>query len=125
MPTNKGFTLNYKGQNGYISLYPNTTIDQVEDWDLSSCYGPIQVTLYATDWNNNQQTIIVNGTTVNDIVNCIPILSGTQSEMQAQNNAYNLLDPYIGIQSMNNAIQFTCTSSSPAINLTVQLDWEN
>ena len=123
MPTNQGFILSYKGQNGYIPLYPNTTTDQVEDWNLGNCYGPIQVTLLATNWSNNQQTVSVNGITPNDILNCVKVLSGTQVEMQAQDEAYSLLDPYVGIESLENAIRFTCTSSSPTVDLTVQIDW--
>ena len=123
MPSNQGFTLSYKGQNGYIPIYPNTTTDQVIDWDLGNYYGPIQITLLATNWSNNQQTIAVNGVTPNDILNCTKVLSGTQVEMQAQDEAYSLLDPYVGIESLENAIRFTCTSSSPTVDLTVQIDW--
>ena len=123
MPTNQGFTLSYKGQNGYIPLYPNTTVDQVEDWNLGDCYGPIQITLLASNWSNNQQTIAVNGVTSNDILNCVKVLSGTAEEMTAQDEAYSLIDPYIGIESLENGIIFTCTSSSPTVDLTVQIDW--
>lgn len=123
MPTNQGFTLSYKGQNGYIPLYPNTTTDQVIDWNLGNCYGPIQITLLSGNWSNNQQTIAVNGITPDDILNCIKVLSGTESEMEEQDRAYSLLDPYIGIESLENAIRFTCTESSPKIDLTVQIDW--
>lgn len=123
MPSNQGFTLSYKGQNGYIPLYPNTTIDQVVDWDLGNYYGPIQITLLASNWSNNQQTIAVNGVTSNDILNCVKVLSGTEAEMEAQDEAYSLLDPYIGIESLENGIRFTCTSFSPTVDLTVQIDW--
>lgn len=123
MPSNQGFTLSYKGQNGYIPLYPNTTTDQVIDWDLGNYYGPIQITLLASNWSNNQQTIAVNGITSNDILNCIKVLSGTEAEMKDQDEAYSLLDPYIGIKSLENEIRFTCTSSSPTVDLTVQIDW--
>lgn len=123
MPSNQGFTLSYKGQNGYIPLYPNTTTDQVIDWDLGNYYGPIQITLLASNWSNNQQVVGVNGITPNDILNCTKVLSGTQVEMQAQDEEYSLLDPYVGIESLENAIRFTCTSSSPTVDLTVQIDW--
>lgn len=123
MPSNQGFTLSYKGQNGYIPLYPNTTTDQVIDWDLGNYYGPIQITLLESNWSNNQQTIAVNGVTSNDILNCVKVLSGTEAEMEAQDEAYSLLDPYIGIESLENGIRFTCTSSSPTVDLTVQIDW--
>lgn len=123
MPSNQGFTLSYKGQNGYVPLYPNTTADQVIDWDLGNYYGPIQITLLASNWSNNQQVVGVNGITPNDILNCTKVLSGTKVEMQAQDEAYSLLDPYVGIESLENAIRFTCTSSSPTVDLTVQIDW--
>ena len=123
MPSNQGFTLSNKVQNGYIPLYPNTTTDQVIDWDLGNYYGPIQITLLASNWSNNQQAIAVNGVTSNDILNCVKVLSGTAKEMEAQDEAYSLLDPYIGIESLENGIRFTCTSSSPTVDLTVQIDW--
>lgn len=124
MPTvNKGAVFSYNGQNGYIPLYPNTTIDQIIDWNLGNFYGPIQVTLLASNWQNNQQTVTINGVTSNDVITCFKVLSGTQAEMIAQDQAYSLLDPYVGIQSLQNAVKFTCTSSSPTVDLTVQLAW--
>lgn len=124
MPTNKGFTLSYKGQNGYIPLYPKTISSQVIDWNLGNFYGPIQVTLSSNNWVNNTQTVVVNGVTPDDIIYCVKVLSGTEAQMKAQDEAYGLLDPYIGIESLENAVKFTCTESSPTVDLTVQIEWQ-
>lgn len=124
MPNNEGFTLSYKGQNGYIPLYPKTTEDQVIDWNLGSSYGPIQITLLSGNWQNNQQTISINGVTSNDIIYCIKVLNGTQEEMLEQDAAYSLLDPVVGIESLENSIKFTCTDTSPTVDLTVQVSWQ-
>ena len=123
MPSNQGFTLSYNGQNGWIPLYPSTLQSQVIDWGLGECFGPYQVTLSATSWQNNQQTVTLNGVIDTDILYCTKVLSGTELEMKAQNTAYGLLDPYIGINSLNNQIQFTCNPSSPTVDLTVQVSW--
>lgn len=123
MPSNLGFTLSYNSQNGYIPLYPNTPQSQVIDWDLGEAYGPYQLSLPASGWQNNQQTVILNGVTSSDILYCVKVLTGTQQQMEAQDKAYSLLDPYVGIESLENAVKFTCTSSSPTVDLVVQVNW--
>lgn len=122
MPSNQGFTMSYYGQAGYIPLYPKTISDQVEDWDLGSAYGPIQITLPSTGWVNNQQTVAVEGINLFNIPMCVKVLSGTEEEMKAQDEAYSFLDPYIGIESLQNQVRFTCTQT-PTVDLTVQIDW--
>lgn len=124
MPKNEGFTLSYLGQNGYIPLYPKTTIGQVIDWNLGETYGPIQITLSASDWTGNTQIVSVDGVTPNDIVYCVKVLTGTESEMLEQDAAYSLLDPVIGVESLENSIKFTCTDTSPTVDLTVQVSWQ-
>lgn len=124
MPTNEGFTLSYYGQNGYIPLYPKTISAQVNDWNLGSVYGPVQITLPSENWVNNTQTVALDGVTSEDILYCVKILSGTEEEMIAQDEAYNLLDPYIGIESLTNSVKFTCTNTSPTVDLTVQIQWQ-
>lgn len=122
MSSNLGFTLNYKGQNGWIPLYPSTIQSQVLSWNLGNSYGPYELTLSANNWQNNQQTLTLDGVTSSDILYCVKVLSGTQEQMIAQDQAYSLLAPYIGIESLNNQIRFTCTST-PAVDFTVQISW--
>lgn len=123
MPKNLGFTLTYRNETNWIPLYPVTTEQQVIDWNLGKINGPIQVTLLASGWVNRQQTVTMQGVTSNDILNCTKVLTGTQDQMEAQDKAYALLDSYIGIESLENAIRFTCTNAVPTVDLTVQIDW--
>lgn len=122
MPSNLGFTLNYKGQVGWIPLYPNTIQSQVIDWKLGESYGPYELTLPASGWQNNQQTLTLDGVNSDDILYCVKVLSGTQEQMIAQDQAYGLLEHYSGIESLNNQVKFTCTST-PTVDFTVQISW--
>lgn len=122
MPSNLGFTLSYKGQNGWIPLYPSTLQSQVLGWGLSESYGPYELTLSATNWQNNQQTLTLDGVNSEDILYCTKVLSGTQEQMIEQDEAYSLLDPQLGIESLNNQVRFTCTST-PTVDFTVQINW--
>ena len=122
MPSNLGFTLNYKGQVGWIPLYPNTIQSQVIDWKLGESYGPYELTLPASGWQNNQQTLTLDGVNSDDILYCVKVLSGTQEQMIAQDQAYGLLKQYSGIESLNNQVRFTCTST-PEVDFTVQISW--
>ena len=123
MPSNLGFTLNYKGQAGWIPLYPNTIQSQVIDWKLGESYGPYELTLPVSGWQNNQQTLTLEGVNSDDILYCVKVLSGTADEMKAQDKAYSMLDPRIGIESLDDQVRFTCTSESPTVALTVQVHW--
>ena len=123
MPSNLGFELTYKGNEMNIPLYPTTVVDQVLGWNIGKVYGPYVLTLKSTDWLNKQQIIALEGVTVNDKVKCVKVLNGTQTVMQEQNTAYNLLDPQIGIESLNNQIRFTCTDTVPNIDIQVQVSW--
>lgn len=122
MPSNLGFTLNYKGQVGWIPLHPNTIQSQVIDWKLGESYGPYELTLSASGWKNNQQTLTLDGVSPDDILYCVKVLSGTQEQMIAQDQAYGLLEQYLGIESLNNQVRFTCTST-PEVDFTVQISW--
>lgn len=123
MSTNKGFTLQYKTNNdSYVPLYPRTIQDQILNWGIGEVYGPYTFVLSAENWVNNQQTINFNGITANDILNCVKVLSGTEAEMKAQDDAYSLLSPTGGIQSANNQVIFTC-DSTPPIDIQVQIWW--
>ena len=124
MPTNEGFVLSIKNnQDAYTQLYPKTTVGQVIGWEVGESYGPYQLTLSSSAWANNQQTVNLNGVMSSDILYCTKVLSGTEEQMQVQDAAYSLLDPYVGIESLNNQIKFTCTSSSPTVDITVQVYW--
>lgn len=121
MPTNQGFTMSYKGQNEYIPLYPATVTDQVLGWDMGTLYGPIQVTLSASGWSNNQQTVTVEGVEPTDIIYVNNVLTGDEASMKAQFEAYGGLNP-TGVNSLDNAVQFTAITT-PTVDLTVQLMW--
>ena len=120
---NLAFELNIKANNGtYVPLSPNTIKSQIIDWSMGELYGPIQVTLPASGWQNLQQTVTVEGTQSTDIPFCIKVLSGTVDEMKAQDTAYSLLDPRRGIESLNNQIRFTAVST-PVTDFQVQIHW--
>ena len=123
MPKNIGVTLSYNGQNGQVPLYPKTIHDQVIGWDLGESYGPYQLVLPANKWEGNQQTIEMAEVNSNDILYCVKVLNGTVQEMIKQDEAYSLLDPYVGIESLDGQIRFTCISTSPSVDLTVQVNW--
>ena len=120
---NLAFKLNIKANNGtYVPLSPNTIKSQIIDWSMGELYGPIQVTLPASGWQNLQQTVTVEGIQSTDIPFCIKVLSGTVDEMKAQDTAYSLLDPRRGIESLNNQIRFTAVST-PVTDFQVQIHW--
>lgn len=123
MPTNLGFELIYKGNNVNIPLYPVTTIEQTLGWDIGEIYGPYTLTLSVNNWNNKQQIIQLEGVTEDDKVKCVKILTGDLEQIKVQNNAYNLLDSKIGIESLQNQIKFTCTNQIPTVDLTVEVMW--
>lgn len=123
MPNNLGFELTYKGNGVNVPLHPTTIIDQVLGWNIGDVYGPYVLTLSASAWLNNQQTVAVDGVTVDDRVKCVKVLTGNQEEMEAQDAAYALLDYRVGIESLNNQIRFTCTDAVPNIDIQVQVAW--
>ena len=123
MPTNKGFVMTTKATDGtLVPLYPKTIIDQVIDWEAGELYGPYQLTLLANSWANNQQTLTLDGISPTDIPLCVKILNGTTEQMIAQDEAYSLLDAKKGIESLQNQVRFTCTST-PTVDFTVQVSW--
>lgn len=123
MPSNLGFTTTIKANDGtLVPLYPKTTKDQVLGWDIGESYGPYQFTLDAAEWSNNQQTVSLDGVMPTDILKCTKVLSGSQEEMISQDQAYSLLNPLTGIESLQNQIRFTCIST-PTVNFTVSVSW--
>ena len=123
MPSNLGFTTTIKANDGtLVPLYPKTTKDQVLGWNIGESYGPYQFTLDVAEWSNNQQTVSLNGVMPTDILKCPKVLSGSQEEMIAQDQAYSLLNSLTGIESLQNQIRFTCTST-PTVNFTVSVSW--
>lgn len=123
MPSNLGFEMTYKGNGVNVPLHPTTNIDQVLGWNIGDVYGPYVLTLSASAWSNKQQTVAVDGVTVDDRVKCVKMLIGNQEEMEAQDAAYALLDYKVGIESLNNQIRFTCTDAVPNIDIQVQVSW--
>lgn len=123
MPSNLGFTMTIKANDGtLVPLYPKTTKDQVLGWNIGESYGPYQFTLDAAEWSNNQQTVSLDGVMPTDILKCTKVLSGSQEEMISQDQAYSLLNPITGIESLQNQIRFTCIST-PTVNFTVSVSW--
>lgn len=123
MPTNEGFVMTIKATDGtLVPLYPYTTVAQVEDWNVGELYGPYTLTLTALGWSNNQQTVALEGIGPDDIPFCIKILSGTQEQMIAQDQAYSLLNPLTGVESLQNSVRFTCTET-PSVDFQVQVSW--
>lgn len=123
MKTNLGYEMTYKGATHNIPLYPSTTKKQIIDWDIGEIYGPFILELPVSGWSNKQQIVPLNGVTVNDKVRCVKMLVGTEEQMKAQDFAYGLLDPKIGIESFNNQIKFTCTNEVPNVDIQVQVMW--
>lgn len=120
---NLGFVMTIKATDGtLVPLYPKTTKDQVVGWNAGEVFGPYQFTLSASGWSNNQQTVTLDGVTADDIVTCNKVLSGTQAEMIAQDEAYALLNILTGVESLQNQIRFTC-DSTPAVDFTVSINW--
>ena len=123
MPTNRGFVMTIKANDGtLVPLYPNTTLGQIIDFNVGEVYGPYLLTLSASNWENNQQTLTLEGISSENIPYCTKVLTGTEEEMIAQDQAYALLDPLIGVESLQNAIRFTCTST-PTVDFQVQISW--
>lgn len=120
---NLGFVMTIKATDGtLVPLYPQSIKDQIVGWNAGEVFGPYQFTLSANQWNNNQQTVDLDGVTPDDIVICNKVLSGTQTQMIAQEQAYGLLDVLTGVESLQNQIRFTCTST-PTVDFTVQITW--
>lgn len=120
---NLGFEMTIKANDGtLVPLYPQTIKDQVLGWNIGQVFGPYQFTLTSSGWSNNQQTVNLNGVSSEDKVTCVKVLSGTQAEMEQQDQSYNLLNPLIGVESLQNQIRFTCTST-PTSDFTVQISW--
>ena len=123
MPSNLGFTMTIKANDGtLVPLHPKTTKDQVLGWDIGESYGPYRFTLDVAEWSNNQQIVSLDGVMPTDILKCTKVLSGSQEEMIAQDQAYSLLNSLTGIESLQNQIRFTCTST-PTVNFTVSVSW--
>lgn len=121
--SNSGFVMTIKATDGtLVPLYPQSTKDQIVGWNAGEVFGPYQFTLSSSGWNNNQQIVNLNGVTENDIVVCTKVLSGTQTEMIAQDKAYSLLDTLTGVESLQNQIRFTC-KSLPQVDFTVSISW--
>lgn len=123
MPKNQGFVMTIKANDGtLVPLYPNTTLGQIIDLTLGEVYGPFTLTLSANNWVNNQQTLPLQGISSVNVPYCVKVLTGTPEQMMAQDEAYSLLDPITGIESLQNEIRFTCTST-PTVDFQVQVSW--
>lgn len=120
MPTNQGFTMEIKNNDGnYISLYPNTIQQQVNDWGIGEIFGPYTLILPSNGWSNNEITIDFQEMNTGIVLSCVKVLSGTQEVMQQQDQAYSFLT---SIESLDGAVLFEC-SQTPSIDLQVQIWW--
>lgn len=120
MPTNQGFTMEIKNNDGnYISLYPNTIQQQVNDWGIGEIFGPYTLILPFNGWSNNEITIDFQEMNTGIVLSCVKVLSGTQELMQQQDQAYSFLT---SIESLDGAVLFKC-SQTPSIDLQVQIWW--
>lgn len=117
-------TLKEKTTSGdYVSLYPQTHVSQVIDWISGEAYGPYVFELVASGWGeNNTQIFDLQDITENDVPICVKILAGAEEEMKAQQQAYNLVDPVQGVQSLNGQIVFKVTEV-PQTDFKVQISW--
>lgn len=121
--SNLGFVMTIKANDGtLVPLYPKTIKEQVVGWNTGEVFGPYQLTLTTNGWVNNQQIVTLNGVAEEDIVSCVKVLSGSKEEMVAQDQAYGLLDALTGVESLQNQIRFTCTST-PSVDFTVSISW--
>lgn len=121
---NLGFEMTYKAQDGtLVPLHPRTTLEQVVGLNIGEIYGPYIFTLAASGWQGNKQTVTVSDITENDRPKCGKILSGSEEEIIAQNEAYNLLDSRYGIEAKNGQVVFSCKEESPTIDIQVQIVW--
>ena len=115
----QAFEMNYKNNQGYVKIYPNTTTEQVMGYNLGEVYGPYQLTLSSNGWSGNIQTETLPEVRNTDYLICNQILTGTNENMIAQDEAYSLIT---SINSLNGSVQFTC-SETPSVNLTIQISW--
>lgn len=126
MPLAKGIEINYKNANGNVPLHPQTSIEQVLNWGAGETYGPFRINIPANSWDKatKQATFDLAEITSNDIPYCNKILTGTKDQKIAQDKAYSLIDPLIGVESLDGQVRFTCTKEVPTVDITVQIEWE-
>lgn len=122
MPSNLGVIMETKQQIGYIPLYPTVNSNRVIDWSLASLFGPYTVTLNSNSWENNKQSVSLENVLSTDIVHCVKILNGTETEMVSQNTDYYKIIPQIGLESFDGYVTFTCYDK-PSSDITVELYW--
>lgn len=123
MASNVGFVMTTKSSNdSLIPLYPKTTKNQILGWNCGEIFGPFSFTLKASDWVNKQQAFPLTGVMRTDMVQCIKVLSGSSEEMIQQEQAYNLLNPLTGVETLQNQIRFSCVAV-PENDFTVEITW--
>lgn len=118
---NKGFTMKVKTANGYVSLYPQTLSKKIDGLNIGSVYKQI-VILPANGWQNLQQTVEVADILESDVPMVNKILEGTIEQMRLQENAFNTLDPIVGVYSFDGKVKFTC-KILPQVDFKVQIYW--
>lgn len=109
-----------------VKLNPRTVTSQALTPPLGQVFGPFTLTLNTNSWNSTtkQATLTLTDITNTDIpIVCLSYKSGLGYDLQKQRTAFNLLDPIIGVESLNGQIRFTCTTSVPTVALQVEVSW--
>lgn len=119
---NQGITMKVKSGNKYVTLYPQTLTNLIENNNLGEVFRA-EVELLVEAWDEDfQQEISIENIKKTDIPMATKILEGSVEEMKKQENAYNKLDPIVGIYADEGVIRFTCISK-PENNFKVQVYW--
>ena len=120
MPSNLGYELSYLGTGGIIPLHPRTISEQIDGYNrFGQIFGPYQLTLSQTGWENNTQTVTLSEVLSTDVLTCDKILSGAKEVMKIQDENYGLLE---SVESLDGQVQFICIDK-PSDDLTVQVSW--
>lgn len=119
---NKGFTMKVKTSNKYVTLSPQIISEQIIDANFGEVFVE-EVNLSATNWNENlQQTIELAGILSSDTPVVTKILEGTAEQMKQQEEAFNCINPIMGVFSTDNAVRFTC-KTKPQVDFKIQIYW--
>lgn len=123
-------TLQIQSNNGnLVRLNPRTTVDQVVNPKMGQVFGPFMILLSAGDWNPTTKQCVKN---VSGILNTdIPFVSCAyntgrltgSNDLQDIREAFNLLDPKWGVESLNGQIRLTCMTEVPKINFWISVYW--
>ena len=103
----------------YITLNPATTQEQTYGGTFGKLFGPFEISLFKTGWEENGQRAVVIGVTNNDYIDCTNLLSGDKNKMIAQDASYKQIDY---IKAVKNGVEFHC-KTVPTEDLTLEVSW--